>query len=144
VKTIENGQELRELLVCWLGVANAFSGPSGAIIAHGPDCLYYKLLSRGLQASRRDCTCKALTIAEDLIRLIAETKGEIDRIDHPDSPIYAAPCAECRCGSLCHWDDLRTPNQGAASADWAVPADRDRLECQRCPCKGYRIGTTKG
>lgn len=132
--------EVRELLVRWLGVANGFCGTKSAIIAHGPDCHFYKLYSRGLKPSRRDCTCPALTLAEDLITMIRETKDEIDRLDHADLPIYAAPCADCRCGSLCHWDNMRTPNQGAGAADWAIAADRDRIECQRCPkCKGYRI-----
>src|SRR5690349_3198720 len=97
--------ELREVLVRWLGVANSFCGDNGAIIAHGPECLFYKLVSRGLKPSRRDCTCKALTIAEDLIVMIRDTKDQIDRMDHADLPIYASPCATCRCGSLCHWDD---------------------------------------
>lgn len=131
--------ELRELLVRWLGIANGFCGPDGAIIAHGPDCLFYKLLSRGMKPSRRECTCKALTLAEDLITMIRDTKGEIDRLDNASAPIYAAPCAGCRCGSLCHWDDLRTPNNGAKAEDWAIVADRDGIECQRCPCKGYRF-----
>ena len=58
----------------------------------------------------------------------------------PDALVLQAPCADCSCGSLCHWDDLRTPNEGAAAADWALAADRDRIGCQRCPkCEGYRL-----
>lgn len=130
---------IRELLVRWLGIANGFCGSGGAIIAHGQDCMFYKLLSRGLKPSRRECTCPALTLAEDLITMIRDTKNEIDRLDHAQLPIYAAPCAACRCGSLCHWDDLRTPNDDAKAEDWALAADQDRLPCQRCPCKGYRF-----
>lgn len=132
--------EVRELLIRWMGIARCFKAPNGAIIAHGQDCVFYKLVSRGLKPSTRDCSCKALTCAEDLLALLDDTKSELDRLDNAAAPIYAAPCADCRCGSLCHWDDLRTPPQNAKAADWAVAADRDRLGCQRCPkCKGYRI-----
>lgn len=141
--TIKAGMEVRELLVRWLGVANAFCGSNGAIIAHNGDCLFYKLYSRGLKPSRRDCTCPALTIAEDMVRMIADTKGEIDRLDHHDAPIYASPCAACRCGSLCHWDDENTPSSRATAEEWATVAAGAGIECQRCPCKGYRILNSK-
>lgn len=131
--------ELREVLIRWLGVARAFQIPNGAIIAHGPGCLFYKLVTRGLKPSRRDCTCAALTLAEDLLALIKDTKGEMDRLDNPDAAIYEAPCASCRCGSLCHWDDIRTPPPRATGVAWAARAEREEIECQRCPCKAYKI-----
>lgn len=130
------GAELRELLVRWLGISRLFSGTNGAIIAHGPECLFYKLHARGLKASRRDCTCSALTAAEDMLSLVNETKAEIDRFDHRDLPVFAAPCSACRCGSLCHWDDENTPSNRATAEDWAAVAHG--IACQRCPCKGYR------
>lgn len=134
----------RKLLVRWTEIARRFKGPNGAIIAHAPDCLFYKLYSRGLKPSRSDCTCKAAVTAEDMLALLNDTKAEVDRLGNADAAIYAAPCVDCRCGSLCHWDDLRTPNEGANAEDWAVAADQDRLECQRCPkCKGYRIAKDK-
>jgi hypothetical protein len=138
--TTANGStEVRDLMVRWLGVAKCFSKPAGAIIAHSPECLTYKLLAGGMLPKKDECTCKARTVAEEMLALVGDTKNEIDRLDHADLPIYAAPCADCRCGSLTHWDDLRTAPMGTTAADWAVAADRDRLECQRCPCKGYRL-----
>lgn len=58
---------------------------------------------------------------------------------HAEVAITASPCADCGCGSLCHWDDLRTPPHKATAAEWALLAGR--VPCQRCPkCKkGYRI-----
>ena len=49
--------------------------------------------------------------------------------------ITAWPCEKCACGSLCHWDDLATPPQGASALEWALVAAG--IPCQRCPCKGY-------
>lgn len=62
----------------------------------------------------------------------------------PDALVLQSPCADCGCGSLCHWDDLATPGQGQTAADWAIDAHALALiECQRCPCKSYRIVNSK-
>lgn len=47
----------------------------------------------------------------------------------------AFPCASCRCGSLCHWDDDNTPTEKTSTAEtaaaWAQIARG--VDCQRCP-----------
>ncbi len=58
-----------------------------------------------------------------------------------EDPITAAPCADCKCGSLCHWDDLATPPPRDTATEWAVKAVG--IECQRCPCKGYKLAVVK-
>lgn len=55
--------------------------------------------------------------------------------------ITASPCADCKCGSLCHWDDLATPPPNDTPAQWAIKAVG--IECQRCPCTGYKLAVTK-
>jgi len=51
--------------------------------------------------------------------------------------VIAAPCANCGCGSYCHWDDLHTPPQGMKPVEWMLLCKG--IECQRCPCKGYAL-----
>ncbi len=55
----------------------------------------------------------------------------------PDALVLQAPCAECGCGSVCHWDDLNLPPEGSTPEAWALMATW--VPCQRCPCKGYTI-----
>ena len=55
--------------------------------------------------------------------------------------ILDAPCASCGCGSYCHWDDLHTPRQNMSPLEWSLLAKG--VECQRCPCKGYRLTPQK-
>lgn len=127
-----------DLLGRWREFAKMFVGKDGAIIAHTGDCLYFKMLTKGFRARDSECTCKAFKAAEALLGLVRDTTGEIDRLEHADLPIYAAPCAECRCGSLCHWDDENTPGSGVTAEEWAPVAAGALIECQRCPCQGYR------
>lgn len=55
-------------------IGKSFSGPGGAIIAHGQECRFYTLLSRGETPGKNDCTCKAKKAAEKLLNLMTATK----------------------------------------------------------------------
>lgn len=129
---------VRDLLTRWREFARMFTGKDGAIIAHTGDCLFFKLLTKGLRPRNSECTCKAFKAIQELSTLLTATSVEIDRLTNPTLPIYAAPCAECRDGSLCHWDDENTPGAGVTAEQWAPVAAGALIECQRCPCTGYR------
>jgi hypothetical protein len=57
--------------------------------------------------------------------------------------ITSAPCSDCGCGSLCHWEDMIHPTEGMSAEGWAALMSGLRVECQRCPnCKnGYRFSS---
>jgi hypothetical protein len=70
-----------QLLSEWLTFGRSFSGPTGAILAHGRDCRFYVLISRGGRPQDADCTCKAATASKRLLWLVQETKARVDEAD---------------------------------------------------------------
>jgi hypothetical protein len=143
---IRENARLRALLLQAREVGRGFQRSiRNAIIQHNANCAYFKTLLAGFRPKTDDpCDCQAKPTAKKLLAFMQATKDlePTTPFADPEPAITASPCGDCRCGSLCHWDDLRTPPQGASAADWAVAADRDRIPCQRCPCKGYRIPGT--
>jgi hypothetical protein len=141
---IRENARLRALLLQAREIGNGFkSSPRNAIIHHNANCAHFKMLLAGMRPKGdADCDCQAKPTAKKLLAFMQATK-DLEPPPLAEPAITASPCGYCGCGSLCHWDDLRTPPQGATAADWAVAADRDRIECQRCPdCGGYRIPGT--
>lgn len=69
------------LLREWLHFGRSFSGPLGAIIAHGPECRFYALLQHGENPKDKDCTCKASYGAKLLLQLVRDTKAELGEKD---------------------------------------------------------------
>lgn len=67
-----------QLLSEWLLFGRSFSGPTGAILAHGKDCRFYALISGGRWPMNSDCTCKAATASKRLLWLVQETKARVD------------------------------------------------------------------
>lgn len=91
-----------QLLSEWLLFGRSFSGPTGAILAHGRDCRFYALLSSGGKPKDGDCTCKAATASRRLLWLVQETKAKVDEAGSvsPENCTHAHHYEVCkRCGT---------------------------------------------